>query len=435
MSGSLLTGNPSGQLRICTVSDGVDSVLRLAEYLTQLAPSINRIDLQLSEALGFLHGYAGDEFDLFLMAPDVGRSAGPRMVQAVLDLAASRSARQIVLLPLRSNLTFSGGTQTRLLHGPPFEKFDAVSGDPTAPLSLSPVVEAPRKLVPRGFSIKLPWGRKTTVPVDKVPQPEPTQASPLRVIAFQPMSGGVGATTLAVSTAFELSRMKPALRVCILDLNVQFGNVGTYLDLPQSSKVLDAYRNLRAMDSEAFQTCLQNVGEGLRVFSAPGEVLPLDAMSGADVQQLISVARGVSDLVIIDLPHAITDWSGGVYAESDRICCVSTLDVRAAQNARKVLALMKAEALPLQKLSHLLNRAPRRPSRAWRETCRVFEKGIGTGFAHIFVDGGPDVAQTSDAGLVLTEHRAANPLSSGIRNFCTALLANIDIRAPEAARR
>ena len=47
------------------------------------------------------------------------------------------------------------------------------------------------------------------------------------------LAGGVGATTMAVNLAWELACAsdKDAPSVCLIDLDLQYGTVSTYLDL------------------------------------------------------------------------------------------------------------------------------------------------------------------------------------------------------------
>ncbi len=54
------------------------------------------------------------------------------------------------------------------------------------------------------------------------------------------MSGGTGASTFAVNLAWELANAdKDAPRVCLLDLDFQYGSVSTYLDLPRKDAVFE----------------------------------------------------------------------------------------------------------------------------------------------------------------------------------------------------
>ncbi|MEM8802180.1 MAG: pilus assembly protein CpaE, partial [Pseudomonadota bacterium] len=61
------------------------------------------------------------------------------------------------------------------------------------------------------------------------------------VIVVHGLAGGTGATTLAVNLAWELATADKdnAPSVCILDLDLQYGAVATFLDLPRREVVYD----------------------------------------------------------------------------------------------------------------------------------------------------------------------------------------------------
>ena len=78
-------------LRICTVADGLEAVLRLAGLVARLQGVATRVDLQLSEAREHFATCASDAYDLILVAPhDLTRS--PDALYDVLDKAARLSA-------------------------------------------------------------------------------------------------------------------------------------------------------------------------------------------------------------------------------------------------------------------------------------------------------------------------------------------------------
>lgn len=416
--------------RICTVCDGLDAVLRLAGYVAQMKGNVSRTDLSLAEALDYLKGHNGDDFEQIVIAPDADKDASPRLVGAILDAAAARSSVLVVLLPPKTRLHIEPQPGLHVLYGPPFEARDAVSGA-MVPGAVTPET-APRRSRLRSLFL----GGKPNRAADRLApppkQPEKPPAKARRVIAVQPLSGGSGATMLACNMAAEFAQSKPALGICMLDLNLQFGNVGTYFDLPADSRILDAYRNIGAMDSDAFQTCLRKVGDNLHIFTCPGEILPLDGLTSADLRRMIGLAQEVADLVILDLPHSVADWSEGAFSQADLILGVCTLDVRTAQNSTKLQELIRSESMPQSKLSFVLNRVARKRNRLWREALAEMEKGLGAPFLRMIPDGGDDVALACNAGSPLWKQAAGNPARTAIRDFCDTLRPTIGTRVPKA---
>ncbi|NPD16966.1 AAA family ATPase [Xinfangfangia sp. D13-10-4-6] len=252
--------------------------------------------------------------------------------------------------------------------------------------------------------------------------------TPCRVLAIQPVAGGVGASTLAVNLATELALLPDAPEVCLIDLNLQFGSIGTYLDLPTNSRVTDAYRQLSTLDHDSFQSCLIKANEHLRVFPAPAEILPIDGISEHDLRRILSHARSSADLILIDLPHIITDWSGAAWTEAELIFTISRNDVRSAQNMSRLLALLRAERLAEGRMFHLLNQVPARPDPEWLAARSGFEKGLGTPFFRQFSDGGLAIVNACNSGIPLRRAAPGNPLTADLLGLVELLQSRIQIR-------
>ena len=128
------------------------------------------------------------------------------------------------------------------------------------------------------------------------------------VIPVQGLAGGTGSTTFAVNLAWELANVDAgdeAMRVCILDLDLQFGTVATYLDLPRREAVFEMLSDTGSMDSESFMQALLTFNEKLHVLTAPSDLIPLDILGQEDVQKIIDLARQNFDYVVIDMPSTL----------------------------------------------------------------------------------------------------------------------------------
>lgn len=404
-------------LRICTVTGGLDAVLQVAVLLSSVGDDSKRTDLQLNAAQEVLGKTGAGEFDLIVLAgTDDGRS--PDMLREVAKIAVARGAT-VLLRGAEAVLPDGLPPELGILRGPPFPTgtldellaaADPVGGT-TAALQPEPGADAGPRMPLRRLIARLTGQAKA------VPPPLPPDAPQVHVI--QPTCGGAGSTTLSVNFAVALAERAKLeddrTAVCLLDLNLQFGSVGTYFNLPENSQLRDAYRNIRRIDAEVFQSCLQYPVPGVAVLQTPAEIMPFDALNAASVGELIALARGTAPVVIVDMPHCIADWAEQVFIEADRIFCVSTLDVRCARNARLLERLLAASSVAPPE--HVINRAPARRAREWDENRAAFETAIGRPLSTIFSDGGAQVTASCDAGNPLCSSAPKSPLAQEIRAF------------------
>lgn len=167
-----------------------------------------------------------------------------------------------------------------------------------------------------------------------------------KVLSFVRSCGGAGSTTLAVQTALELAgRGKEKDAVTLMDFDLQFGNIGLALDIPDKgglSLILEAPSRL---DRSLLRASMIEHESGINVLTAPETIPPLTALTPEAVDRTISLARSEYDFVICDLPHAWTNWTTSALRGSDRIILVTELSVPALQRTRRVLDLMKEQGL------------------------------------------------------------------------------------------
>src|SRR3989304_2804365 len=111
-----------------------------------------------------------------------------------------------------------------------------------------------------------------------------------RLIAVFSPKGGVGTTTIAVNLAVALATRAPD-RVAIIDLDLQFGQVSTHLNIPPRLTIADMARDdvsLRAPG--VFQPYLARHSSGLAVRSAPPTPDGASLITESMVQRLLETA-------------------------------------------------------------------------------------------------------------------------------------------------
>jgi pilus assembly protein CpaE len=165
------------------------------------------------------------------------------------------------------------------------------------------------------------------------------------VLAVVKSAGGVGATTLAVNLAGHFAnpprgkrgdRLDP-LRVAIPDLDVQFGAAALALDIAPRKDLTEILRSPKRLDAHFLDGVLERHRSGIRVLAAPQTALPLDAIDSEVATSIINVAASMHDIVIVDLPMAMTDWTGALLRRADHVLLVSSVAVRSIAGARRIL--------------------------------------------------------------------------------------------------
>ncbi|WP_375572130.1 AAA family ATPase [Seohaeicola saemankumensis] len=283
----------------------------------------------------------------------------------------------------------------------------------------------------------------------RMPEPAPVLAAPETtatarksshdregvVLAVQGLAGGTGATTFAVNLAWELCNVakkgKPEPRVCILDLDLQYGSVSTFLDLPRREAVFELMSDTESMDSDSFTAAMISFEEKLQVLTSPADMLPMDLVGSDDINRLIGMARQQFDYVVIDMPRTLVQWTEAVLNSAHVYFALLELDMRSAQNALRLKRALQAEDLPFQKLRFALNRAPGFTDLSGKSRVKRMAESLGISIDLLLPDGGKQVTQGADHGLPLALSAAKNPLRKEIAKLALSLheLGQSDVEA------
>lgn len=257
----------------------------------------------------------------------------------------------------------------------------------------------------------------------RAPDPDPVEEEHLTtlkptgtcegvILPVHGMSGGSGASTLAVNLAWELAHIDKASppRVCLLDFDLQFGSAGTYLDLPLREAVYELLSNTETMDQDSFMQALLTYNERLQVLTAPAEMLPLDLIGADDIERIIAMARANFDYVVIDMPSTVVQWTETVLNNAHVYFATLELDMRSAHNTLRMIRALKSEDLPVSKLRYVLNRAPKFTDLTGKSRIKRLAESLDIKIELQLPDGTKQITQSCDHGIPLAQSATKNPL-------------------------
>lgn len=264
---------------------------------------------------------------------------------------------------------------------------------------------------------------ETLTPAPHAPQLKSGTNKDGALIVVHGLAGGTGATTMAVNLAWELANAdkKHPPKVCILDLDLQFGSIATFLDLPRREVVYDMLSETETMDEESFGQALLTYEDRLHVLTAPPEILPLDIITSEDVKRVLDVARNQFDYVIVDMPSTLVQWTETVLSNAHVYFAMLELDMRCAQNALRFKRALQSEELPVEKLRYVLNRAPKFTDLNAKSRVKRMAESLEISIDLQLPDGGKPITQANDHGMPLATSTPKSPLRKEIAKLAASL--------------
>ena len=386
----------------CTVSRDVQNFDLLIEDMEScLGESWG--DLGFEDALPFLEQPDASELEFLAIALDEEDEGDLSVISEIIRAAKLRNIKVLLI---------AEGVSPASLHGLLRE-----GGDEFVPYPL------PEGELAQAIDRVLAPPQPAPVAPDMRNKLKPTGDRNGVVIPVQGMAGGTGATTLAVNLAWELANVdkEHPPRVCILDLDFQFGSVSTYLDLPRHESVFEMLQATESMDSESFMHSLLSYEQKLQVLTAPTDLIPMDLVDPADIQRIIEMARTNFDYVVIDMPKTMVEWSETVLHAAHVYFATLELDMRSAQNTLRIKRALQSEQLPFEKLRFVLNRAPKFTDLNGKSRIKRLAESLGISIEVQLPDGGKAVPQNADHGVPMAEGIHKNPLRKEIAKLAKSV--------------
>ncbi len=208
--------------------------------------------------------------------------------------------------------------------------------------------------------------------------PAAVPARPLgSIVTLASATGGCGKTFLATNLGYLLSRL-PGHRVCIVDLDLQFGEVSTALHLRPKFTICDALE--READSGDLKDCIEDYvvrhESGIAVLAAPRDPSEADRINPPDVTKVLQAARESFDTVIVDTPPYLSEVVLAAFDLSDSLWAVATLDLPSVRNMGVFLSTMDRLKIPADNVRLILNKAERDVGIDVAQVTKLFPQGF-----------------------------------------------------------
>jgi pilus assembly protein CpaE len=170
--------------------------------------------------------------------------------------------------------------------------------------------------------------------------------------------GGVGATALLGQLGIEFARSEArrGREACLLDLDVQFGDLAFQLGLDTSLTIADLIAAGSRLDGDLLRATTITHSSGLKVITAPPMVMPLDTATSDQIFQIVDLAQREFGTVFVDLPTNWTNWSLSLLARSDIVLLFTELSVSGLNRAKRQLDLIRGQDLGKIDLRIVVNR-------------------------------------------------------------------------------
>jgi pilus assembly protein CpaE len=176
-----------------------------------------------------------------------------------------------------------------------------------------------------------------------------------RMVCILGPKGGSGKTLTATNVAVALA--EAGQRVVIVDLDLQFGDVGLSLGLSPSSTVYDLAVSGGSLDSTKLADFVVEHRSGVRTLLAPSRPDQAATISTPFMREVYAILRLNYDYVIVDTPPGFTPEVISAIDSSTDIVVVGMLDALSLKNTKLGLETIELMGYRDDRIWLVLNRA------------------------------------------------------------------------------
>ncbi|MFD0295909.1 CpaE family protein [Streptomyces sp. NPDC127061] len=156
------------------------------------------------------------------------------------------------------------------------------------------------------------------------------------VVTVSGAKGGVGATVTAVQIA--LAAQTSGRNVALVDLDLQTGDIGSYLDVQFRRSIVDL-STITDISPRVLSDAVFSHGTGLALLLAPNEGESAEEVSDRSARQIVSALRSRYEVVVIDCGSQLQGASAAAIEMADTALLVTTPDVIAVRGAKRVVRM------------------------------------------------------------------------------------------------
>jgi len=260
------------------------------------------------------------------------------------------------------------------------------------------------------------------------PPPEAPRGREGQIVTVFAAKGGCGKTSFAINLAVALARHSDR-RVCIVDLDLAFGDVAISVQLDPAKTIVDAIPMAGHLDNTGAASLLTRYQPNLEMLLAPTTPGDAEKIPASLIGELLLVLRTIFDFVVVDTPAQFSEHVLTAMDNSAHHVLLTTPDVPALKNLRITLDMLDLLSYPRQIRSVVLNRADSKVGLSLEDVERVVRWPIA---AHI--PSSREVPISINKGTPLTIAYHGHLVSQAILRFAQQRILEPAAAAAEPGR-
>lgn len=182
------------------------------------------------------------------------------------------------------------------------------------------------------------------------------ESNKCRVITTFSNKGGIGKTALATNLALELANITKE-KVALIDLNLQLGDITTFLDINPSFDISYVIQNLSRIDETFLLSTLEKYKDtSLYILADPPYLEQAEDITAEQISTLWKVLKETFSYIVVDTGSNFDGKTITALDNSDLILLITIVNLPAIRNCQRCLDLFERLGYEKEKTKIVLNR-------------------------------------------------------------------------------
>lgn len=229
-----------------------------------------------------------------------------------------------------------------------------------------------------------------------------------KVILVFGAKGGCGKTTIATNLAESLASLGRG-KVCLVDLDLDFGDVAIFLKLDPSTTISKVVGYEGELDASHVRSLVTAYKDNMDALLAPAKPAEAEFITPDVAMKIIDILREMYAFVVIDTPPSFAEVTLRSFEKADSYILVTTLDLPSLKNIKVAMETLDALGYPRSKWRVALNRAGTDVGLGQADV----EEVLGIPIA-VAIPSSRDVPATLNTGSTLVADNPDHPVSRAI---------------------
>ena len=177
-----------------------------------------------------------------------------------------------------------------------------------------------------------------------------------KIITIYSNKGGIGKTTIATNLAYELARTTHD-KVALIDLNLQLGDIATFLNLSPAFDVSYVLNKLTEKREDTILQAFEKYNDtSLYVLSDPNYIEQAESIKPSQIDSFFRALKKVFSYIVIDISSNNDTLTLKILDNSDWILFTTIVNLPAIRNCQRCLNLFQSRHYPKDKIKIIINR-------------------------------------------------------------------------------